>query len=110
SGGRASPTAFRSARGASFHGSCLRAASSSSGPSAPDRRCCRGRKSEPGETLLWLPAASCEGDGQTNKISRSRAGPVSEGGLIHEPPRTVQIVAARCEGSKRPPDGLMLAP
>ena len=30
--GRAFPTAFRSARGASFHGSCLRAASSSSGP------------------------------------------------------------------------------
>ncbi len=36
--------------------------------------------------------------------------PVSEGGLIHEPAGAVQIVAARCEGSKRPPDGLMLVP
>src|SRR5690606_42043683 len=72
-GERAFPTAFRSARDASFHGSCLRAASSSSGLSAPDRHCCRGHKSEPGVSLLWPPAASFPREtGRQNKTTLKR--------------------------------------
>lgn len=48
---RASRKAFRNDSGVSSRGRCLHAASSFSGLSTPDRRCCPAQKSEPGPVL-----------------------------------------------------------